>query len=814
MENLVKLADVVFLDAPYGPFTYRVPVDLELELPGGRVKVPFRERKRIGFVISLFEGEDKPIYKNIDLIVDCKPLLMKDLLELTKWIADYYLCEWGEVLKMAVPTGIKLQGKLKYRLTPIGRDVALIEQEDSEAATLWRLLYREPQTLIQIKRRVRNYSKLLDGFRKRGWIESYYEEPKTDGLKYDFVWRWTNALTYTDARQKLPKRASKLLTVIDLIQELNGEALQSALNRRCKRISSVLHSLKEKGWLESERIVVERLSSSQIGLEETANDSKPSLSSEQSKAVTAVVESLKEGVFKTYLLFGITGSGKSLVYLEVIAKALEMGKDVLVLVPEIALTPQLAGRLKRRFGTYIGVTHSGLSSGERRDIWNLVYNRKIKVLVGPRSALFAPFKNLGLIVVDEEHDESYKQDDAAPRYSARDAAIKRAQICNATILLGSATPDVVSFYNAVNKRYNLLELPERHKGINLPSVWVVKWWGRQNGSVFSPQLIARIEKRLSIGEQTILLLNRRGFATYIRCPDCGEVAKCPNCDIVLRYHRVGERLECHYCGWTQKVIDLCPICGGQRVRYSGVGTQKVERELNLRFPQVRLARMDLDTTRAPGSQQKILSSLARRECDILLGTQMVAKGHDFPNVTLVGVLSADLEWMANDFRAVERAFRLLVQAAGRTGRAGVGEVVIQALEPSHRMLRWVQAHNYLAMYEAEIEARRRLNYPPFGRLITIWINGEDKQVISGVAKMMRENLDDAMKDCIILGPATPAIERLEGKFRTKILIKLPARFDKMVKINKNNLKDIANSLCNRFKKDGVKIVIDVDPIEP
>ncbi|MBM3325646.1 MAG: primosomal protein N' [Calditrichaeota bacterium] len=811
--KFVRLAEVVFFDTPFGPFTYRVPLDLELESPGSRVKAPFRNRSRIGFVVDLKHGEDKPHYKAISSIIDPKPLLAFDLLELTRWMAEYYLCEWGETLAAAIPVGLKAYGRLKYRLSSVGREVAWMEQESGCAADLWRALYRLPMTLLQIKRHFKDYSDLLDGFRRRGWLETYIEEGKSDGIKYDLIWRWTNALTYAEARIKLPKRAAKLISALDLIQEMGGSALQSDLSRRQKQIGIPLRSLKVKGWLDSERIPVDRFSLSQTGLEETANDLTPVLSPAQQTVVSAVTDSLKAGIFRTHLLYGVTGSGKSLVYLEIVAKMLEMGRDVLVLVPEIALTPQLAGRLRRRFGLHIGITHSGLSNGERRDIWSAVSHGRIKVVVGPRSALFAPLKNLGLIVIDEEHDDSYKQDEPAPRYSGRDAAIKRAQICNATVLLGSATPDVVSFHNASTGRYRLLELPERHQGVHLPSVWVVKWCGQQEGSIFSPHLQTRLNKRLAAGEQTILLLNRRGFATCIRCPDCGEVAKCPNCDIILRYHRVGERLECHYCGWTQRAIDLCPLCGGQRVRYSGVGTQRVERELNIRFPQARLARMDLDTTRVGGSQQKILSGLAQRQFDILLGTQMVAKGHDFPNVTLVGVLAADLEWLEPDFRAVERAFRLLVQAAGRTGRAGAGEVIVQSLNPSHPMLRWVQAHNYEALYKYEIDSRQPLSYPPFGRLITVWLKSRDRGVVQDVAAAMRAKIDAALTNCLTLGPAAPIIERLQGQFRRRILLKLPPRLDAQARENKVRLKFIAQEIRENYSKTDIKVAIDVDPME-
>ncbi len=347
----------------------------------------------------------------------------------------------------------------------------------------------------------------------------------------------------------------------------------------------------------------------------------------------------------------------------------------------------------------------------------------------------------------------------------------------------------------------------------MPAVRVVKWGVGGEGSMFSPQLAKRIEERLARDEQVILLLNRRAFSTCIRCPDCGATARCPNCDITLRYHRVGLKLECHYCGHVEKAFDLCPECRGHRLSYSGVGTQRVEKELERLFPEAKLSRMDLDTTRSQGAHQDILTRFARREFNILLGTKMVAKGHDFPGVTLVGVLGADFEWLRPDFRAIEKAFRLLVQASGRTGRTGPGEVLIQSWEPTHPMLRWVQQHDYKQLYLSEIKSRAGLSYPPFGRLIALWVIGPRLETVVEAAAVMRELLSEVLETATVLGPAPPPVERVENLYRRKLLVKLPARFDTKVRADKSAVGQVVDRLRGRFQRSRLRFVVDVDPVE-
>ncbi len=808
----VMLAEVQFSDPPTGSYTYRVPDKLELTEVGIRVEVPFGHRSRVGFLTGLHIGANDHRYRDVISPVDRLSLIPPDVLELTRWMAEYYLCDWGEALATAVPKGLKPHGQVRYRLSEAAQAEPLISEEVGPAADLWRALAREPLTAKQIRRRFPNGSLLLEKFRRRGWLEAVEVEPRRSVESWTYAWRWTDSLGFSEALAQLPKNARRMRRAVELLAERNGVITQPELTVAEVGLGPAMRSLMKRGWVTHERVLRDHRSELQQGLEETASG-EPELSQSQVTLVEEVRRAMKAGGFKPFLLHGVTGSGKTLVYLEVIAEALSAGRGAIVMVPEISLTPQLVGRVRRRFGETAVVTHSRLSDAERRNVWSLVRSGRARVVVGPRSVVFSPVRRLGLIIVDEEQDDSYKQADPAPRYHGRDAALYRASRCGATVLLGSATPDVGSYFNAEADRYQLLELPERHGGVKLPDVWVVKWGVGREGSLFNPKLHSRIADRLERGQQVILLVNRRGFSTFIRCPDCGDVARCPNCDITLRYHRVGLKMECHYCGFSQDAFDLCPKCRGHRLRYGGIGTQRVQRELELHFPSARIERMDLDTTRRQGAYQEILTRFARREFDILLGTQMVAKGHDFPGVTLVGILAADYEWLRPDFRTVERAFRLLLQASGRTGRTGGGEVVIQAWEPTHPLLRWVQKHDYHELYRAETASRQRLNYPPFGRLVTVLVRGAEREDVEAASTALKERIEGQLARGVVLGPAPPPIERLEGQIRRRLLIKLPARLDRAARNDKVMLRRAVRELERRFARANIRFVLDVDPVE-
>jgi len=808
----LQLVEVCFTDHPFGPFTYRVPGSLPLEGPGCRVRVPFGKRIRVGLAVTVAPGEDQPNYRDLISAVDGVPVLTQDLLDLTKWLSDYYVCSWGEAIAAAMPARLKPRSKPAYRLSEAAQAEPWLADEEGPSADLWRRLKAAPLTADQIRKRFPRGEEMFEQFRRRGWVEAVEVIARPVKPQSETVYRWCNSLPPADVTASLSKAASRQARIVALFENMAGPISGSTIRKSDAGSGPILKALVGKGWIEASQVPISHLGSAQAVLEETA-ESAATLTATQEQAIERIKAVLDKGEYHSFLLHGVTGSGKSLVYLEAVQAALDMGKSALVLTPEISLSPQLAGRLRRRFGDQVVISHSGLTPSERQEIWRRARSGQARVVVGARSAVFSPLVNLGLIVLDEEHDDSYKQEAPNPRYHVRAAAQFRASRSKAVVLLGSATPDVTTYHLAEKGRMELLQLPERHQGAPMPAVWVAKWGGFKEGALFSPQLRSRIEKRLERGEQTVLLINRRAFATIVMCSDCGEVATCPNCDISLRYHRVGLKLECHYCGYSQRVVDDCPKCRGRRLKYNGIGTQRVERELEIFFPTARVARMDLDTTRKTGSLQAILSGLAKREFDILLGTQMVAKGHDFPGVTLVGVLNADAELRQADFRAQERTFRLLVQASGRTGRAGVGEVVIQCIDPTHQLLRWVQSADYKALYKSEIAAREALGYPPFGRLIALTLKGPVQDGVAAAASAVKEKLLKSISQERLLGPVTPPAERLEGMYRQRFLIKLPSTGIAVSTATKQALRETVEEILKAFSKQNVQAMIDVDPVE-
>jgi primosomal protein N' (replication factor Y) len=504
----------------------------------------------------------------------------------------------------------------------------------------------------------------------------------------------------------------------------------------------------------------------------------PPLTAEQASALGPVEEAVRARRFEAHLLYGITGSGKTEVYLRATSVARSLGRSALVLVPEIALTPQTVGRFRARFGGEVVVLHSALSPGERHDTWRAIHHGRHPVVVGVRSALFAPLRDLGFIVVDEEHDASYKQGEA-PRYHGRDAAVMRARLEGVPILLGSATPSVESLWNARSGKYRLSVLPRRIENRPLPRVTIVDLHlvpPKERRGVLSPVLVEKVSAVLARGEQAMVFLNRRGYAPFLQCPDCGHTPRCGHCEVTLTCHHKEPVLRCHYCGTERPLPDTCPSCGGARISHRGVGTQRVEEDLGSVFPSARIARMDLDTTRKKDAARSILQEFADGRVDLLLGTQMIAKGHHFPGVSLVGVVNADTALHLPDFRAAERTFQLLLQVAGRAGRGGSeGEVVIQTFHPAHYVLRAAATHDVEAFVVREIEDRRELDYPPFSRVLSLTFRGKKGPSVARAAARFRQELQaDARVAPLVyevLGPAPAPIARIRDRSRWKILIK-------------------------------------------
>ena len=542
------------------------------------------------------------------------------------------------------------------------------------------------------------------------------------------------------------------------------------------------------------------------------------VNSEQALAVQRVIDSMRQNRFEVFLLHGITGSGKTQVYIEAIRDAVAQGKDAIVLVPEISLTPQAVARFQGNFGKLVAVLHSRMSTGERYDAWRRVHRGEARVVVGARSAVFAPLKNLGLIVVDEEQETTYKQADPAPRYHARDVAIVRAKRSNAVVLLGSATPSIESYSNAQRGKYTLLELTHRIDHVPLPSVRILDMmrWRKtapDHEGIFSRILFEKINEKLEKKEQIILLQNRRGFAPLIRCVNCGFVRYCDACNIPMTYHRRGNLLRCHYCNAHERAPDKCPQCQGLDIIFKGIGTQKVELALKELFPPARVVRMDLDTTRGKLAHDRILREFEEHQHDILLGTQMIAKGLDFHKVTLVGVISADTGLLRPDFRAGERTFQLLTQVAGRAGRRQLpGEVIVQTYSPDDVCMVCAREHDFKKFYEHEIREREALHFPPFSRLALVLFRHRDNERIRGIAQDFAALLKKIGGPFRVFGPTPSPLERIQNEFRWQVLIKSDMEKDPSAHQTRATLNRVAQFFHKANRNSRARMIVDVDPI--
>lgn len=527
---------------------------------------------------------------------------------------------------------------------------------------------------------------------------------------------------------------------------------------------------------------------------------KKELTEDQMKVVNEVL--LNKG-YCPYLLYGVTGSGKTEVYMELIEDALNRGKTSIVLVPEISLTPQMVLRFQKRFGDNIAAIHSALSDGEKYDEWRRIVKGEAKIVIGARSAIFAPLKNIGMIIIDEEHSDSYKQDDSNPRYSAKDVALIRAKYHDCSLIMGSATPSLEAFARAKKGVFKLLELPNRINGKELPKINIIDMNEiiKKTKGHFSEELLAAISLRLKKKEQVILLLNRRGYSSFVTCKNCGYTFKCPNCDITLTYHKSSRTLRCHYCGYGTKVYDICPNCHEKSINDLGVGTERIEEELGKLFPESRILRMDFDTTSRKGMHEKMITAFKNQEYDILLGTQIVSKGLDFDNVTLVGVINADTSLNIPDFRSSETTFSLLAQVAGRAGRSTKeGEVIIQTFNPDHYAIQYTKKHDYLGFYNKEMFIRRELKYPPFYYICYLKISGKDSDYIYGEVNKIKKVLENKLENTIILGPSPCTIFKLNNIYRYGIILKYK---------KEDNLREVLDKIIDHYK-DNSKLKLDIN----
>lgn len=603
-------------------------------------------------------------------------------------------------------------------------------------------------------------------------------------------------------------KSEKQIRILNYLIE-NDKTMQPELIEKTETSRAIIKTLEKNGLLklQEEKVIRNPLKNKNI-----KQTNKLKFTEEQEEAYTKVSNAIEKQEYKKYLLYGVTGSGKTEIYLQLIEKVINEGKSVIMLVPEISLTPQMINRFIERFGKdIIAVLHSKLSVGERYDSWERIENGEARIVIGARSAIFAPVCNLGIIIIDEEHDSSYKSE-MAPRYNAKEVATQIAKYNNIPLLLGSATPDIVTFYKAQNEDIELLKLSKRANNSSLPNVQVVdlkQELANGNRTMISVKLYKLIQENLKNKKQTILFLNRRGFSTFVMCRDCGYVAKCKNCNISLTYHKKEEKLKCHYCGYEEEIHKICPECGSKKIKYFGTGTQKLELEINKIFPTASTIRMDIDTVTKKNSHEEILEKFNKDKIDILIGTQMIVKGHHFPNVTLVGVVSADGSLNIDDYRASERTFDILVQVAGRAGRENLqGNVIIQTYNPDNYSIQYAKKQNYDEFYNVEIKLRNQLRYPPFCDIIMFGISGETEEIVSKTAEKLYRNLKEQIeKEQIIanvLKPLPAPIDKIKNRYRWRIIIK--------AKVN-DKLIDIINECLysKEILKNNARIIADINP---
>lgn len=798
-------------------FTYRLPVGLNREIKvGARVVVPFGRRKLTGYAVVLYKtlSEDLEIkesaIKDIYELLDSDPLLTEELIRLTKWTSDYYATSWGEMLKASLPSGINQTAERYFSITESGRD--RLSESASRASAVIKLL-----DLLETKGETSIRDIVLE-FGAATGNRAIRELLKQDSI--NVVHRTLPTATKIK-RQKavrileydLGSNASKPLSaqqekIISILKSHGGELLFTDLIEFADTGASPIMTLAKRGLIE---VFVQEVRRDPLEHAKLPEIEELNLTRAQQDVLGKIVSGLNVNEYKTFLLHGVTGSGKTEVYIRAMRTALSLGNSAMMLVPEIALTPVFSKRLRAVFGDDVAILHSALSAGERFDEWRRLRSGEARIAIGTRSAVFAPLEDLGLIIVDEEHDGSYRQQDM-PFYHARDVAILRAHNANAVVVLGSATPALESFHNANIGKYDYLNLPNRIENRPMAKAELIdmrKVFKDEGSVILSNQLVEAITKTHSKGEQSIILLNRRGFSSFLLCRSCGETIRCKNCEISLTFHKRENKLVCHYCNHREKIPTDCPVCEKQFLHFVGEGTEQISDILNEKFPNFRIARIDRDTTKRKNEMENTLSAFSRGKIDLLVGTQMIAKGHDFHNVTLVGVISVDIGLGLPDFRSAERTFQLLTQVAGRAGRGNLqGKVLIQTFHPEHYALKHAENQAYKDFYEVEAKFRQRFNYPPYVALASILIKHKNLHYAFDNAKILRGCLRNANTKgvCAVMGPAPAALSKLKGEFRFQILIK--AR-------NRTTLRETLENALNEAESTScdLKIVfVEIDPV--
>ncbi|HSB12158.1 MAG TPA: primosomal protein N' [Blastocatellia bacterium] len=824
-------------------FTYRLPGDMALRArAGSRVQVPFGKKYLTAFIVDLHEtlaGKvDESAIKDVEELIDESPVITPEILELTKWVADYYFAPWGECLRAALPAGAISISEQMLELTSAGRAaLAQAHLSPPKHQALERLLsssgemparqfergLSKPRAgalirqlshdgLIRVSQRIaqsRMKAKLHNVVRLSGQGMDDGGAGMRGGVDGD-------ELTHPGAGPQPPTPNSKRkplnekqLRVVEALRAAPDAIPFSELLDAADVSSSVVRTLEKRGIVE---VFARQVRRDPLAHIEGQPAESVTLNAEQQDALDRIVERIDEHQYSTFLLHGVTASGKTEIYIRAMREAISRGMSALMLVPEISLTPIFSRRLRAQFGEAVAILHSSLSEGERTDEWRRIKEGDARVVIGTRSAVFAPLDKLGLVIVDEEHDGSYKQDEA-PRYNGRDTAIMRASRADAVVVLGSATPSLESYHNAQSGKYTYLRLHTRYGDRALAQVQTIDmrevFERHGKAQTLSDELKSAIEATFARREQSMILLNRRGFSSFLLCRSCGLAIHCPNCDVTLTYHRYNSSLQCHYCNFVRPVPRVCDACEGEYIHYVGLGTEQLEARLKEMFPEMNIARLDRDTTRTRGSFEQIIMEFAGGGIDLLVGTQMIAKGHDFPGVTLVGVVSVDVGLALPDFRAAERTFQLLTQVAGRAGRGDrPGRVIIQTYHPEHYSLVCAKTQDYEEFYRREIVFRRTMHYPPFSALINVLVHDKDFDRANNTATDFARELRDAAKgsNLRVLGPAPAAISRIREEYRFQILIKSQSR------ARAREALDIAMDRVTSAGRNPRSISVEVDPM--
>lgn len=781
-----KFADVILPLPLHGCFTYSLPAEWADDVRTGcRVVVPFGRRKYYtGIVRSVHHCV--PVgyeVKEVSALLDAAPILLPGQFAFWEWIADYYLCTPGDVYKAALPSGLKLESETIVEYNPDFEAESPLPEKEQKVLEL--LLTEPEQSVTKLEKEsgIRNILATVKSLLDKEAIFVKEELRRTYKPKTETCVRLTAAASnerrlhffFDELQRRAPKQLDLLMKYIELSGCLGGNELKEVskteLLQRASATPGVFNGLAERGVFEVYRREVGRLDAT--GFKDVA--ALNALNGHQRQALHDIRESFQTK--NVCLLHGVTASGKTEIYIHLIEETIRRGKQVLYLLPEIALTAQITERLQRVFGSRLGIYHSKFPDAERVEIWQKqMTEESYDIILGVRSSVFLPFRNLGLVIVDEEHENTYKQQEPAPRYHARNAAIMLASMCGAKTLLGTATPSVETWHNALSGKYGLVGLKERYKELQMPEIIPVDIKElhrkkRMNGP-FSPLLLQYVREALDRKEQVILFQNRRGFAPMIECNTCGWVPKCKNCDVSLTYHKGLDRLTCHYCGYTSPLPRACPACDGTDLRNRGFGTEKIEDDVKALFPEARVARMDLDTTRTRAAYERIISGFEQGKTDILIGTQMVSKGLDFDHVSVVGILNADTMLNYPDFRAYERAFQLMAQVAGRAGRKkSRGRVILQTKSPDHPIIPQVIANDYEAMAGGQLAERQMFRYPPYYRLVYVYLKNRNETLLDLMAQTMAGKLR-AVFGGRVLGPDKPPVARVQTLFIRKIVLKI------------------------------------------